>query len=230
MTILLLVLTAIIAYGFGNISGCMLLTRLVLKKHRNKYCAPECSPQDFYRDFGPVWTAALGLFEAVKTVLVVLIGGCLLGIRDQVTVGRLFAMFCLLMGQRYPLLFFFKGGKALFQAGVAIFVVDWRVGLCCWVAYVVVVIFTRYASLGGVVAAVAAPIFLWVFDFEGLACPLALLCALLIVLGYAENLLRLVRGTEPHCFDFGGKAKAAGAPEEQEEDEFDLDELDSGDY
>ena len=224
MTVLLLILIAIIAYCLGNISGSMLLTRLLFKKNRNKYCAVECSLSEFYKDFGPIGLAFLLIFELLKTALAVMMGGWLLGIVDQTTVGRLFGTFALLMGQSYPLLFFFRGGKGLLNAGIAAFLVDWRVGLCCWVVYVVVIIFTRYASLGALVAAVAAPILMWVFDFTGLPCTLALLCALLLVLSHGENLLRLVGGTEPRCFEYGKKpARAADelAEEDMAEDIFD---------
>ena len=83
MTVLLLILIAIIGYCLGNVSGCMLLTRLLFKKNRNKYCAVECSPGEFYKDFGPVGLAMLLVFEFLKTALAVLMGGWLLGIVEQ---------------------------------------------------------------------------------------------------------------------------------------------------
>lgn len=211
MTVLLLFLTAVICYALGNVSGCMLLSRCVFKKHRGKYSAAGCAVGDFYKDFGPVGAAALIAFEILKAVLAVLIGGWLLGIKDQAEVGRAFAAFCLLMGQYYPVLFLFKGGKSVLCAGIAVLMLDWRVGLCCWVAYIVVIIFTRYTALGSTAAAVLAPIFVWIFDVggeqSGLLGTLSLLCALLVITRWAENLVRIAGGTEPKAFDLAAKSK-----------------------
>lgn len=202
MTVLFLILTAIISYILGNFSGSMLLSKFIFKKNTAKHCRAESPIAEFYADFGVVGAVLLVLFDVVKALLATLIGGWLLGIVGQVLIGRLFAAFCLLLGQLFPVLFLFKGGKGLLCAGVAVFMVDWRVGLCCWVAYIVVIIFTRYAAIGAVAAAVLAPIFMWIFGFSGLEGTLALLSALLIVIRHAENLVRIVGGTEPRCFDF----------------------------
>lgn len=202
MTILLLILTAIICYAVGNVSGAMLLTRLWLKKKRGKYSASESKVLPFYKDFGTLPTVVLGIVEILRAVLCALIGGWLLGIVGAASTGRLFGIFCLILGECYPFLFLFKGGKGLLSAGIAAFVVDWRVGLCCVIAYVVVIIFSRYAALGAVIAAVLSPILLWAFEFSGIDCTLALLCALLIILSHGENLLNIFKGTEPRSFEF----------------------------
>lgn len=225
ITVLLLILTAIISYCLGCVSGSMVLSTYVFRNNSVKHGRMESPITDFFHDFGPIGAVLLVLFDLAKTMLAVLIGGALLSLVDQMTVGRLFAAFCLILGHAYPLLFLFKGGKAILCAGIAVFMIDWRVGLCCWVAYVVVVIFTRYTALGAVAAAAFAAIFMGVFDHTGLEGMLALLCAGIIVLRYAENLLRIAGGTEPRSFDFSRLSKkdakntgAAGEDEENEED------------
>jgi glycerol-3-phosphate acyltransferase PlsY len=217
MIVLLLILTAIICYILGNFSGSMVLSKFVFRKHTAKHCRAESPFLEFYKDFGAAGAVALVAFDVVKALLATLLGGLLLGIVDQPIVGRLFAAFCLLLGQAYPALFMFKGGHGLLCAGVAAFVVDWRVGLCCWVAYIVVIIFSRYAALGSVVAAILAPIFMWIFGFTGLEGTLALLGALIIVLKYAENIVRIVGGTEQRCFQFSGKSSDNVVDEEEED-------------
>lgn len=223
-TVLLLILTAIISYCLGGLSGSMILSSYVFRNNAAKHSRMESPIMDFFHDYGPIGTVLLVLFDLAKTMLAVLIGGALLNLVDQMLIGRLFAAFCLILGHAFPLLFLFRGGRALLCAGVAVFMIDWRVGLCCWVAYIVVLIFTRYAALGAVAASALAAIFMWVFDFTGLEGMLALLCAGIIILRHAENLLRIIGGTEPRSFDFsmlsknGGKAAEDAAEEESEED------------
>lgn len=197
MKVLFLILTAVIGYVLGNMSGGMILSNYVFRREKNKYFSADIKLRDFYQDFGMAGAAALLLFDIAKTLLAVLLGGALMGIVEQPVIGRLFGAFCLLLGQTFPALFLFKGGSGLLCGGIAAFLVDWRVGLCCWVAYIVVIIFTRYAALGSIVAAVLAPIFLWIFDYSGLEGTLALFSALLIIIRHAENIVRLIGGTEP---------------------------------
>lgn len=197
MTVLFLVLTAIIGYILGNISGGMVLSSYLYRREKRKYFSADVKVSSFFQDFGPSGAALLILFDVVKTLIAVLLGGALMGIVEQPVIGRLFGAFALLLGQTFPVLFLFKGGNGLLCGCVAAFLVDWRVGLCCTVAYIVVIIFTRYVSLGSLVAAVLAPIFLWIFGFTGLEGTLALFCALLIVIRHAENIVRLLGGTEP---------------------------------
>ncbi len=209
-TVLLLILTAIISYCLGNLSGSMILSKYVFRNNAARHSRMESPIAEFFHDYGPIGTVMLVLFDLAKTLLAVLIGGALLGLVDQLLIGRLFAAFCLILGHAYPLLFLFHGGKALLCAGIAVFLIDWRVGLCCWVAYIVVLVFTRYAALGAVAAAALAAIFMWIFGFGGLEGMLALLCALIIVLRHAENLVRIIGGTEPRSFDFSRFAKSGG--------------------
>lgn len=225
-TVMLLILTAVISYCLGNMSGSMILSRYVFRNNAARHSRMESSIPEFYHDYGPLGTVMLVLFDLAKTLLAVLIGGALMGLEDQMLIGRLFAAFCLILGHAYPLLFLFHGGKALLCAGIAVFLIDWRVGLCCWVAYIVVLVFTRYAALGAVAASAFAAIFMWLFGFSGLEGMLALLCAIIIVLRHAENLVRIIGGTEPRSFDFTMLSRRSGkqAPDnvlDDEEDEED---------
>ena len=76
------------------------------------------------------------------------------------------------------------------------FLVDWRVGLSCLLVFGLIVIFTRYVSLGSIVSMALFPVFMWFFGYDTLSAVLALLCALLIVVKHAENIVRLIGGTE----------------------------------
>ena len=222
MRALLLILTAVIGYVLGNLSGGMILSGYVFRKNRQKYMSTKVDFAEFYRDFGPLGVGLLTLFDILRTLAAVLLGGALLGIKDQALVGRLFGLFCLLLGNNFPALFLFRGGRGLLCACVGAFLVDWRIGLCCTVAYIVVIIFTRYEALGAVAGAVLAPIFMWIFGFTGLEGVLALLCALLIVIRCAENLVRIAGGTEPRL--------NIGRPRPLDDDYDDGDDADDEDF
>ena len=196
MRVLLLILTAAIAYYLGSLNGAIIAARFVFHKDVRNYGSGNAGLTNYYRSFGMPGLAIVAGIDILKSVLAVIIGGALLGIVGAKPVGKLFAGFCLIMGHVYPAYYQFRGGKGVMCAYVTAFLVDWRVGLCCLIAFAVVVIFTRYVSLGSMIGAALCPLLMLAFGHDGLACILALLCALLVIVKHAENIIRLLRGTE----------------------------------
>src|SRR5688572_10837055 len=55
------------------------------------------------------------------------------------------------LGHLFPIWLRFRGGKAVATAAGVLIALDWRLGLAVIVAWVAVVILTRYSSLGAIV-------------------------------------------------------------------------------
>ena len=196
MSTLLLVVTAAVAYILGSVNGAILIARFVYHKDIRRYGSGNAGLTNFLRTFGLPGGALVLAVDVLKSVLAVLIGGWLLSIVDAKETGMLFAGFCLIMGHVFPMYYHFKGGKGALCGFTLMFVVDWRVGLLCLLAFLLIVLFTRYVSLGSMVSMVLSSAFLMAFGHTGLNSLLALLCGLLIVLEHAENIIRLIGGTE----------------------------------
>ena len=213
MRTLYLILTAIISYCLGSINGAIIAGFFVHHKDVRRYGSRNAGLTNYYRNFGTPGLVVLVLIDVLKAVIAVLIGGALMNKVDAKEVGMLFAGFCVILGHMFPALFQFRGGKGVLSGVTMAFLVDWRVGLCCLLTFLILVLFTRYVSLGSVVGSALCPVYLWVFGHEKLSIILGALCALLIVIKHAENIVRLVGGTERRI-DLGGSRK------KQEEDEF----------
>ena len=211
MRVLLLIVTAVIAYYLGSLNGAILSARFIFHKDVRDYGSGNAGLTNFYRNFGSTGMALVILIDILKSVLAVLIGGWLLSAVDAKIIGKLFAGFCLIMGHVFPAFHQFKGGKGVMCFMTMAFLTDWRAGLCSLLAFLLIVIFTRYVSLGSVAAALLCPLFLWMFGYETLPGVLALLCALLVVVKHAENIVRLIAGTE-------SKLKIGGRRPERDED------------
>jgi len=91
-------------------------------------------------------------------------------------------------------------------AGTLVWMIDWRVALLCWAGFLVVVIFSKYVSLGSISCALFFPVGLLAFSYTGLEALLGLLCALLLIFAHRENISRLRAGTESKL-KFGGRPK-----------------------
>jgi len=216
MRVLLLLVTAVVAYYLGSLNGAIISARFVFHRDVRDYGSGNAGLTNYFRTFGTPGMVLVALIDIGKSVLAVLIGGALLRIVDAHLIGRLFAGFCLIMGHVFPAYYQFRGGKGVMCIFVLEFLTDWRVGLCCLLAFLLIVIFTRYVSLGSVVSAALFPMFVWMFGLDTLAGILALLCAVLVVVKHAGNIARLLSGTESKL-KLGGRKQPPGDPDEDEE-------------
>ena len=206
MRTLFLILTAAIGYCFGCLNGAIIAGRFVFRKDVRRYGSGNAGLTNYYRNFGTPGLVLLVLIDVLKAVIAVLIGGALMSKFDAREVGMLFAGFCVILGHMFPVLYQFRGGKGVLSGVTMAFLVDWRVGLCCLLTFLILLLFTRYVSLGSIVGSALCPVYLWIFGHEKLSIILCALCALLIVIKHAENIVRLIGGTESR-FDIGGKPR-----------------------
>ena len=112
------------------------------------------------------------------------------------------------VGHLFPVFFRFKGGKGVATAAGVLFAIDWRIGLGTLVTWLVIAFFFRYSSLAALVAAAFAPFATaLVLGFNAYAAAVLVISALL-VWRHAENIRKLLAGTESRLGE-----KKAPAPE-----------------
>lgn len=196
MKVLLLIVIAIIGYILGGFNGAILTSQYIFHDDIRKHGSGNAGLTNFFRTYGFkgfLWV--LGI-DVIKTVIAVLLGGWLMNIVGEKSVGQLFAGFCVIMGHVAPVLHLFKGGKGVLCAGVMILMVDPVAGLCCWAVFAVIVLFTRYVSLASCVACLTGAMFMTIFKNGGLEVMLTFLCAVVVVVKHIENIKRIISGEE----------------------------------
>ena len=113
------------------------------------------------------------------------------------------AAIAVIVGHIFPVWLGFRGGKGV-ATGVGVFLILAPVALlCAGVIFVSIVFFTRYVSLGSIMAAALIPLLVWlqnvfvepVADLRPLLTA-AVVGALLIIIAHRGNIERLARGTE----------------------------------
>lgn len=113
------------------------------------------------------------------------------------------AAILVIIGHMFPLWLGFRGGKGV-ATGVGVFLVLVPVAVAGAAAvFLLIVIATRYVSLGSIVAAATIPLFVWlqhgwISSVNSLwpTMTAALLGAALIIFAHRGNIQRLLRGTE----------------------------------
>ncbi|MFA7292272.1 MAG: glycerol-3-phosphate 1-O-acyltransferase PlsY [Rhodocyclaceae bacterium] len=108
-------------------------------------------------------------------------------------------------GHLFPIFLKFKGGKGVATAAGVLLALDWLLGVAVLGLWLLTVAFSRYSSLGALIAAVGSPLLaamMWGANSRMLA---VTVMSLALIAKHWQNLQRLLTGTEPRL---GAKKKA----------------------
>lgn len=158
------------------------------------------------RDYGSKNIGTTNVFRTVgpKTAVLVLIADAFKGILAVWLVSNYFHNPVLdvitalgaLLGHNYSVFLGFKGGKGVATAlGLLVFLMP-KVAVGSFAVWLVLVLATRYVSLGSIMAAVVTPFLAWYLDYPAAYVVFSTIAAFFVVLRHKENIHRLLTGTE----------------------------------
>lgn len=186
--------SAVISYLCGCINGAILTSRCFLHEDVRKRGSGNAGLTNFYRSYGPRYAALVLVLDALKMVAAIVITCAILGNTPEAKLWG--GLFCAL-GHIFPVTFHFKGGKGILSGAALLVMLDWRIAAICIGAFLLLVITTRYISLGSISASFLAPIvFLVLYRGHWFAFALITLIAALLIWSHRSNIRRLIAGTE----------------------------------
>lgn len=213
---LALLIIAVAAYFLGCFNGAVIVSKYILRDDVRNHGSGNAGLTNFHRTFGGGLTFVVILCDVLKAVAALQIAVWIssgvhigIGVDDFWSVRAITpelakywaALFCLL-GHMFPCMFHFKGGKGILSGGTIAIMIDWRVALVVWGGFLILVILTRYVSLGSVWAGVSFPFVTWyvaryMYAFHKVPIVvLAFIIGGLIVWQHRGNIKRLLAGTE----------------------------------
>ena len=150
------VAVAVLSYLLGCINGAIATSHLFYHDDVRRHGSGNAGLTNFYRNYGAKCAPMVIAFDMLKAVGAVLLGNYFLGyLLGWGAAGKYFgALFCVI-GHMFPVFYGFKGGKGILCSGTLLLLLDWRIALVGWGAFVVLWLTTRYVSLGSVAAAVS---------------------------------------------------------------------------
>jgi glycerol-3-phosphate acyltransferase PlsY len=195
------VLGILIAYLLGDIPFGYLLVKLTTGRDVRASGSGNIGATNVLRTTGRAAGIATLLLDIGKGYLAVWLEGRLTGGNVEWMSAAALAV---MIGHSYPALLHFRGGKAV-AAFVGAYLCLTPVPLAAvLVVFVVTVAWTRYISLGSVIAAGTFPLAVWLIEHPpGTVVIAAILSGALIIYRHRENIARLHAGTE-HGFSLGG--------------------------
>jgi glycerol-3-phosphate acyltransferase PlsY len=192
----LLLLTALLAYLLGSIPFGIVITRALGLGDLRQIGSGNIGATNVLRTGNKGAALATLVLDAAKGGIAVLIARATLG-EDAAQLAGLAAF----LGHLFPVWLRFRGGKGVATFLGILLALSWQVGLAVCGTWLVAALLTRTSSIGALVSAASAS--LWLFWFgEGRMLILVFLLTILVYLRHSENLKRIKAGTEPKI---GGK-------------------------
>ncbi|MBQ7248399.1 MAG: glycerol-3-phosphate 1-O-acyltransferase PlsY [Lachnospiraceae bacterium] len=212
-------ISIIIGYLFGMIHNALIAGRLKgidIREHGSG----NSGTTNALRVLGTKMGIVVFLLDAAKAAIACLIVWLIFR-SDDIALTHVYMCYAALgavIGHCFPFYMGFKGGKGVAETFGAMLVIDWRMALIAFALFIVIVAFTRYVSLGSIIA--ASFFFLEWIIFKALGwmwldgkCYMECLAivgviALIIIVKHRSNIKRLLAGNENkfgHRVDPGSK-------------------------
>ncbi|MCL2059344.1 MAG: glycerol-3-phosphate 1-O-acyltransferase PlsY [Oscillospiraceae bacterium] len=204
MVIFKLLLALVSGYVLGSVNTSIIVGKMFGEDVRGKGSG-NAGLNNTLRLLG-LKAALIVLFgDVLKGVLACLLGYVLTasefgseGLMDYANpnLGLMLAGTSCIFGHIFPVFFQFKGGKGVLTAATVIFMMDWRLGAISICLFIIVVLITKYISVGSMVSAAGLPIISLILEKPSYSMVYSIAIALLIIVMHRKNIGRLINGAE----------------------------------
>ena len=148
------------------------------------------------RVMGKKWFFITLLLDAFKGALPVVLAAIFAKTFTNIGLLPVLAAIAVILGHSKSIFLKFTGGKSVASGVGTILALNWQVGLIIAAIWATVTFFTRYVSVGSIIALAISPFLMWIFN-----APLAYIgyCALgtlYIIWLHRSNIQRLIKGEE----------------------------------
>lgn len=237
MTCTIVTVTCVIAYLIGSINISIILSKSIYGEDIRTSGSGNAGATNMLRTYGKGIAVATLICDVLKGVLSVVLASwadiilnqyaknaSLTPFESAYILGNLkyIAGVFVVLGHDFPIFFGFRGGKGVATSlGVAA-ALNWQVGLIVLGVALIIMIVSRYVSLGSICAAALYPVILFTYllaknNLEASSgyIVMAFILAFLLITKHHANIKKLRNGTENRLF---GKKKEP-SEEAFEEDE-----------
>ncbi len=215
-----LALIAAIAYFSGAVPFGLIVSQKMAGIDIRKYGSGNIGATNVFRVLGSklgLITLVLDLSKsAIPVLLAMLIMDkeviLILGYDIHMQIGQILAAIMSMVGHNWSVYIKFKGGKGVATFFGGLIVINWMVALVALIAAAIVVLITRYVSLGSMVASLGALLAFTAMAVLAVTAPIyliyGLVAAALIVYQHRSNIMRLQAGTESKLGDKSARIRS----------------------
>ena len=192
------VLVGLVAYLIGSINFAIIFSKKFAGFDVREKGSKNAGSTNVLRTVGKKAAALTLICDILKGVVAVLIAMLAANIwqDSDAEVLKYLAGLMAIIGHTFPVYYGFKGGKGVATSLGVLLVVNPQIGIISLVFALIIMIATRWVSLGSVLAATLFPI-LTIFMTDNFAAKIiSILIGLLVIFNHRTNIKRLKEGTE----------------------------------
>ncbi len=186
-----LILSAVAGYLLGSLNSSLIVGKIYGVDVR-KHGSGNAGTTNTLRTLGKKAAVYVLLGDIVKGILAYIAGYYIYGGQ----LGGMLGGTAAILGHVWPVFFGFRGGKGVLTSLSVLLLIDWPIALGLLSIFVIIVLVTRYVSLGSIVAASLFPVAAVVLGRSFETILFSALIAVLIVVKHHANIKRLLDGTE----------------------------------
>lgn len=207
MIALKLVIVAVLSYLLGSLNFGVILSKNLEKDDVRNHGSGNAGTTNMLRNFGKKLAVLTIAGDMLKVMVAIVIAKYLIIDTNELAqfaffgentdvILKSFAGIFAVIGHIFPCFFHFRGGKGVATSGGMVFMIDWRIALILLAMFILVVIFTKYVSLGSIVMAVFYPVFTYLFYKSFILVLIALVFMAIVLIAHRENIKKLLKGQE----------------------------------
>ena len=193
---ILFVALLILSYLIGCMNTSILYSRFKYKNDIRSEGSGNAGATNMLRSYGKVSAAITFLGDILKVIVAVGIAWVLYANAQELNLIKTLMGFACVLGHCFPVFFGFKGGKGIASGSACILMLDWRVFLVALALFALVVLLSKYVSLGSIVGALTYPVGLLICGFDIAVVLAALFTTALVIYRHKKNIIALFKGSE----------------------------------
>ena len=207
MIIIKLVIVAIISYLLGSCNFGVIISKSLKKEDIRESGSGNAGTTNMMRTYGKTLGILTIIGDIAKVFVAIWLAFKIMSVEetkmifDRISdnpqyVLKSFAGLFAVAGHIFPCFFKFKGGKGVATSGGMVIMIDWRIALILFAIFVLIILITRYVSLGSIIMAVLYPVFMGLFHKDAGLVIISLVFTLIVVTAHRENIKKLINHTE----------------------------------
>ncbi len=181
-----------LSYLLGSIPNGLWLCRALWHVDLRQHGSHNIGATNAWRTLGKGPGFLVFCLDMLKGLLAVWLGEMLVGTPLVMILCGVLAI----VGHSLSLFLRFHGGKGVATGLGVILMLMPKVTVIVFLVWLLLVLATRYVSLGSIVAAALVPVLALVFGYPALYVAFGVLAAALIIVRHRSNITRLLNGTE----------------------------------
>lgn len=194
--VLELVIAIASAYLIGSIPTGYIIVKLFTGKDVREVGSGSTGATNVKRVMGKKWFFIVLLLDAFKGALPVILAKLFATAFVSIGLIPVLCAIAVILGHSKSIFLNFSGGKSVASGVGTIIALNWQVGLIIALLWSIITYFSKYVSLGSIIALAISPILMYLYKEPIAYVIYCLLGAIYIIYLHRENIQRLLKGQE----------------------------------